>query len=87
MVSHWWSVFLLQLTIVITCCCIKSKGSYSHSTTGPGPPVLYEIPVSISGVSSLEMKDNMACGHLTIGTSGNIPTITGVYDTVTMQVL
>ena len=63
-------------------CCVKSKGSYSPSATGP--PALYETPVSTSGVSSLEMKDNMAYGHVTIGTSGNIPTTLAVYDTVTI---
>ena len=62
-------------------CCIKSKGGYSPSATGP--PALYETPVSISGMSSLVMKDNMAYGHVTIGTSGDIPTTSAVYDTVT----
>ena len=61
-------------------CCIKSKGGYTPSATGPA---LYETPVSTSGVSSLEMKDNMAYGHVTIGTSGNIPTTSTVYDTIT----
>ena len=62
-------------------CFFKSKGGYSPSATGP--PALYEPPVSTSGVSSLEMKDNMAYGHVTIDTSGNIPTSV-VYDTVIM---
>ena len=62
-------------------CCIKSKGGYYPSATAP--PAVYEIPVSTSGVSSLEMKDNMAYGHVTIGNSGNIPTTSAVYDTVT----
>ena len=62
-------------------CCIKSKGGYSPSATAPS--VLYETPVSTSGMSSLEMKDNMAYGHVTIGTSGNIPITSVVYDTVT----
>ena len=61
-------------------CCVKPKGGYSPSTTGP--PALYETPVPTSGVSSLEMKDNMAYGHVTIGTCGNISTI-AVYETVT----
>ena len=77
------AVITAIITIVITYCCVKSKGGYSPSTTGPGPPALYEIPVSTSGVSSLEMKDNMAYGHVTIGTSGNISTPSAVYDTVT----
>ena len=61
-------------------CCIKSKGHYTPSATGPG---LYETPVFTSGVSSLEMKDNMAYGHVSIGTSGNIPTTSTIYDNVT----
>ena len=70
------------ITFIITYyCCIKSKGGNSSSTTGP--PVIYDTPVSTSGVSSLEMKDNMAYGHVTIDTSGNIPTTSTVYDTVT----
>ena len=63
-------------------CCIKSKGGYSPSAIGS--PALYETPVSTSGVSSLEMRDNMAYGHVNIGTSGNIPTTSAVYDTVTI---
>ena len=61
-------------------CYIKSRGGYSSSSTGLPAP--YETPVSTSGMSSIEMKDNMAYGHVTIGTSGNISTST-VYDTVT----
>ena len=61
-------------------CCIKSKGGYTPSATGPA---LYETSVSTNGMSSLEMKDNMAYGHVTISTSGNIPTPSAVYDTVT----
>ena len=41
--------------VIIYYCCIKSKGGYFLSATGP--PALYETPVSTSGVSSLEMKD------------------------------
>ena len=62
-------------------CCIKAKESYSPSATGSPAP--YETPVSISGVSLLEMKDNMAYGHVTIGTSGNIPITSTIYETVT----
>ena len=63
-------------------CCTKSKGGCSPSATGP--LALHETPASTSGMSSLEMKDNMAYGHVTIGTiSGNIPTTSAVYDTVT----
>ena len=58
-------------------CCVKSKGGYTPSATGP--PVLCRTPVSTSGVSSLEMKDNVAYDHVTIGTSGNTPTTSAVY--------
>ena len=65
-------------------CCIKAKGGYSPSTSGPGPPAPYETPVStIGGMSPLEMKDNMAYGHVTIGISGYIPTTSTIYETVT----
>ena len=66
--------------LIVRYCCLKSKGDYSPSATGP--PALYETPVSTSGVSSLEMKDNMAYGHVTIGSSGNVPTTSTIYDTV-----
>ena len=61
-------------------CCVKSKGGYSPSATGP--PALYETPVSTSALSSLEMKNNMAYGHVTIATIGIILTTSAVYDTV-----
>ena len=69
------------ITLIITYyCCIKSKGGNSSSTTGP--PVIYDTPVSTSGASSLEVKDNMAYGHVTIDTSGNIHNGTIVYDNI-----
>ena len=77
------SVLITALvTAIISClityyCCVKSKEGYS-----PSPTVLYEIPLSTSGVSSLEIKDNMAYGYVTIGTSENIPITSAVYDTV-----
>ena len=61
-------------------CFFKSNRGYSPSATGPPAP--YETPVSTSGVSSLEMKDNMAYGHVTISTSGNISTTSTIYETV-----
>ena len=71
------------ITILIAyCCCFKSKGAYSPSATGI--PALSETPVSTSGMSSFEMKDDMACGHVTIGTIGNIHSTSAVYDTVTI---
>ena len=54
-------------------CCVRSKESYSPSTVVP-VGLDYEIPVSTKDVSSLEMKDNMAYGHVTISTSGNTST-------------
>ena len=69
------------ITFIITYyCCIKSKGGNSPLTTGP--PVIYDTPVFTSGASSLEMKDNIAYGHVTIGTSGNIHNATVVYDNI-----
>ena len=73
------------VTAIISClityyCCVKSKEGYLPSPTDP--PALYKTPVSTSGVSSLEMKDNMAYGHVTIGTSGNIHSTSTVYETV-----
>ena len=66
--------------IIAYYCCIKSKGCNSPSTTDP--PVIYDIPVFTSGVSSLEMKDNIAYDHVTIDTSGKIPSATVVYDNI-----
>ena len=69
------------ITFIITYyCCIKSKGGNFSSTTDP--PVIYETPVFTSDVSSFEMKDNMAYGHVAIDTGGNIPSATVVYDNV-----
>ena len=69
-------------SLVTYYCCVKSKGGYSPSVVSTS--VLYDIPVSTKNVSSLEMKDNMAYGHVTIGTSGNVPTTLAVYETVTI---
>ena len=71
----------IMSSLVTSYCCVKSKGSYSSSATSPS--ALYETPVSISGMSSLEMKDNMAYGHVTID-SRKIPTTSAVYETVTI---
>ena len=69
------------ITFILTYyCCIKSKCGNSPSTTDP--PVIYDTPVFTSGVSSLEMKDNMAYGRVSIDTSGNIPSATVVYDNI-----
>ena len=79
------SVITAIVTIFITYyCCIKANYKGGHNTSATGPPVLqYETPVPTCGVSSLEMKDNMAYGHVIIGTSENIPTTSAVYDTIT----
>ena len=71
----------IMTILIIYYCCIKFKGGYSLSVTGLS--TLYEFPVSTSGMSSFEMKDNMAYGHVTIGTSGNRPNTSAVYDIVT----
>ena len=69
-------------SLVTSYCCVKSKGGYSPSASSPS--ALYEIPRTTKNVSSLEMKDNMAYGHVTIGTSGNVSTTSAVYETVTI---
>ena len=79
-------VVSVPITSIITIfiayyCCIKSKGGYFPSATSPS--ALYETPGFTSGMSSLEMKDNLAYGHVTIGANGNITTTPAVYDTVT----
>ena len=56
--------------------CIRSKRRYSPS------PVIAHFPmatttVSTSGVSSLEMKDNMAYGH-----SGRLTKTSIIYDNI-----
>ena len=53
-------------------CCVRSKEGHSPLVAVTAGP--YEIPVSTMKVSSLEMKDNMAYGHVTIDTSGNTST-------------
>ena len=52
-------------------CCVKSKRSYSLSTTGPPS----------SRVSQFEMKDNMAYCHVTID-NGNKSTERVIYDNI-----
>ena len=77
-VSVITAVITAIVSIIISYyCCIKSKGSYSPSATAP--PVLNGTPISTSGVSSLEMKDNVAYSNVAIGTSGNMPTTSAVY--------
>ena len=55
-------------------CCVKSNQRYSSSVTGPPDPTI--------DMSSLEIKDNIAYGHVTIDTSGNIHNATVVYDNI-----
>ena len=82
-------IIALAIAILITAilssfityyCCVQSKESYSPLSVVP-VGLDYEIPISTKDVSSLEMKDNLAYGHVTIDTSGNIPT-PPVYETV-----
>ena len=54
-------------------CCVRSKEGHSPSATALAGP--YEIPVSTMEVSPLEMKDNLAYGHVTIDTSANTSTL------------
>ena len=83
------AIIALAIAILITAilssfityyCCVRSKESYSPSAVVP-VGLDYEIPISTKDVSSLEMKDNMAYGPVTIGTSGNTST-PPVYETV-----
>ncbi|XP_019861824.1 PREDICTED: uncharacterized protein LOC105315447 [Amphimedon queenslandica] len=68
------------LSSIITYCCCVSRSVKSYSVTNPSTAAAdYEIPMK---TSSLEMKDNMAYGHVSVGnrsTSGITPT---VYETV-----
>ena len=59
-------------------CCVRSKEGHSPLVAVTAGP--YEIPVSIMEVSSLEVNDNMAYGHVTID-SGNTSTPV-VYESV-----
>ena len=52
-------------------CCVRSKEGHSPLVAVTAGP--YEIPVSTMEVSSLEVNDNMAYGHVTID-SGNTST-------------
>ena len=61
-------------------CCVRSKEDYSPSSIVPAA-LDYETPISTKDLSSLEIKDNMAYGHVTFGTSGNTLT-PAVYETV-----
>ena len=56
------TVILTAIVFSLICCCIRSIGGRSPS------PVITHFPVatttvSTSGISSYEMKDNMAYGH------------------------
>ena len=68
------------LSSLITYCCCVSRSVKSYSVTNPSTAAAdYEIPMK---TSSLEVKDNMAYGHVSVGnrsTSGTTPT---VYETV-----
>ena len=61
-------------------CCVRSKEGISPLPT-VSAGLDYEIPISIKDLSSLEMKDNMAYGHVTNGASGYTST-PAVYETV-----
>ena len=64
------TVILTVLVYSLTFYCIISKRGYSSSPT----------------VTSLEMKDNMAYSHISIGTSENTPTKSALYDSITTWV-
>ena len=51
--------------------CIRPKGGYSPS------PVTARFPLATSGISSYEMKDNMAYGH-----SGRPTATSDIYENI-----
>ena len=59
------TVIITAIVFSLICYCIRSKGGLPRS---PSPVTAYfpvaTTTVSTSGVSSLEMKDNMAYGHI-----------------------
>ena len=68
-------------SVIIYCCCVRSVRSYgvaknTLSVTNQ-PAADYETPVKSSG---LEMKDNMAYGHVSVTTSTGTPAV--VYESV-----
>lgn len=68
-------------SIITYCCCVRTTRSYgvtknTLSTTNRSVAD-YETPVKSSG---LEMKDNMAYGHVSVTTSTGTPAV--VYESV-----
>ena len=66
------------LSSVITCCCISSRFVQSYSVTNQSAPAA-EIPIKST---SLEMKDNMAYGHVSVGNRSISEATSIVYETV-----
>ena len=80
------TIMIAMLSSLITYyCCVKSKGCYSPIVAG-FPAISYKTAVSTSGVSSLEIKDNMTCGHVAT-TSENTLTSLGVMNQQPLTVL
>ena len=70
------TVILTAIVFSLICYCIRSKGSYSPSPVTAHFP-LATTTVSTSGVTSYEMKDNMAYGH-----SGRPTTTSDIYENI-----
>ena len=67
-------------SIITYCCCVRSVRFYGVNTlsvTNRPAAADYETPVKSSG---LEMKDNMAYGHVSVTTSTGTPAV--VYESV-----
>lgn len=68
------------LSSVITCCCVSSRSVQSYSVTNQSTTAAdYEIPIKSA---SLEMNDNMAYGHVSVGNRSTSGTTSTVYETV-----
>ena len=65
------TVILTAIVFSLICYCIRPKGGYSPS------PVTARFPLATSGISSHEMKDNIAYGH-----SGRPTTTSDIYENI-----
>ena len=70
------TVILTAIVFCLICYCIRSKVGYSSFPVTTHFPVA-TTTVSTSGISSYEMKDNMAYGH-----SGRPTTTSDIYENI-----
>uniref|UniRef100_A0A1X7TZR8 Fibronectin type-III domain-containing protein n=1 Tax=Amphimedon queenslandica TaxID=400682 RepID=A0A1X7TZR8_AMPQE len=67
-------------SFITYCCCISSRSVQSYSITNQSTTAAdYEIPLKST---SLEMNDNMAYGHVSVGNRSTSGTTSTVYETV-----